>query len=135
MHETLKALDYVCEFAGDSSNGESSRFWGFFNFACCMSCAKADALEFVNEYNQTAEDEGSLDRITAYFGCHMQDVELFTEEEGLYLCWEGDAAKIVKLLRSYRLDASWNGQDNTRIFVAGKLLPEEETLPDDEGQF
>jgi len=84
------------------------------NFWCCQSCACADIPEkykdkFVFYHNQDNE--------AIKMGGNIRGVLYLSHGEG------GDANEICTVLRKNGLDASWNGNMNTRIMV--KHLVEE----------
>lgn len=95
------------------------------NFWCCQSCgcsAVPDKAKnkFVFYHNQDADsinDEGNIG-----VGWRWRRSGHLTDEVVLYLTHGegGDGREIVEVLNANGLDASWNGNNNTRILVKHK---------------
>jgi hypothetical protein len=90
------------------------------NYTCCQTCGHA-------EIHGEVEEERKSRSVIGYVFYHVQDTEGAHKSDGLYLAYgvaEGDeddaqqiAHHVVKVLRRAGLDAQWNGDTGTRIFV------------------
>lgn len=92
------------------------RKMGYFarmNFWCCQSCACADIPESYNNkyvfYHH--QDNASIDK----FGNLHKNGMYLSHGEG------GNANEICEVIRKQGLDASWNGDLDTRILVKPAL--------------
>lgn len=81
------------------------------NFTCCDTCAGSEIIPLVKKY-----------KLDGYAFYHMQDNETINDCGNTYISF-GDtteiAKRVVKALESCKLEVSWNGKLNTRIFVKG----------------
>lgn len=85
------------------------------NYACCQNCG----------WYELGEEYAITDDTNVVF-YHNQDNESFDEEGNLmspmYLCWQGDANKIINALKEQGFIVSWPGTENKRIMAMSEEI-------------